>query len=239
MPTNTGEDEIRYAASPELICEVCDILQLGDNCRERIAGEILRIGTQFATGREVKCFWGTPGEQRDAIRRLIRATEGMLIALYSVAPEYLVALEPMLEQPVHSLGDEDLISRTRTSLLELHEAAVRFDKAYKPKPGAAVDIILEEAVREMIDLFADSGFDPPKVGPGREGHEPKLRNKEAQAVGKLITGIDSRTELRSVVNMINAVRRGRPPSEPHLHKIWDTAGFGLDYWYAAHRRPRI
>jgi len=223
MAGATEDQENGPRVSPELVQKVCGILRVATARQEELASEILSIGTAFASHRSIECFWGLPGEQRKAIRKLIRSAEDTLIALYSVSAEYLVALEPMLQCPSPLVGDDDLITRTRTALLELHEAALRFDKAYKPRRGAAVDLILEEAVRALMGLFARNDFDAPQVTPCRENQDPKLRNKEAEAIAELLCGIDPKTQVRSVVNMITAVKSGRPPSEAHLHEIWRTA----------------
>jgi len=227
--TATTDDVSNVPVLPaELLQSVCEALGVDHLDRASFSAELRSIGVAFAEGREVEHLWGVPGEQRTAIRRLIRSLENTLIALYSVTPEYLVAFEPLLDKAKPSSTD-DLLTRTIDSLFAFHEAAVRFDERYKPNKGAPPDLVLEEAVRDLLDLFQDNGFGKPLVTPGREEQQPTFRNKEAKAIDCLLRGIDPKTEPRSIVNMVMAVNRRRRPSESHLEQIWRTdPDFELD-----------
>ena len=108
--------------SPEALNEIIDILGVVEPIlRSQLRDTLLAEAESYLLNRSVEPYWGIPGEQRKALRQLLKRLDGTLDAMDAIAPEYAVALDGLLEReekrntPRQSifLQTQQLISRLR------------------------------------------------------------------------------------------------------------------------------
>ena len=182
---------------------------------------LTRIAENWRVDRLMQSISGGPRDQRMRLRQLAKSIQKTTVLMSQIAPEYAAALAVDEDgSPISLLDAEDTLSRLRLRI-------EHFDRTYRPHNGPS-DFALDEAVRELLRLFASEGLGPPKVRQGREGIEPRLLSKEAVAIGVLLQGFDDELETRTVVNKISDIAKGQKPVASHLDAIFAACDGDLD-----------
>ena len=215
-------DELGHEGKPavvpdELLESVVSLLGPLKGDAPAFRKSLRKIAEDWAVG-----FWlgpsADPGDQRIKIQRVVIAVDSALNAIAEVAPEYQVALGPNLGPEFRS---HQVVFEAQSALLLLRKAAQLFGEAFEPRRGARPNIELEEAIRDLIDLFMASGCSFPKVIVGRDGAPSRLINGEAKAID-LIVRSTSDISTRAIANMIEKVRKCSKPTDPPEFAIWRT-----------------
>lgn len=179
------------------------------------------VAENWVAGRLMQSISGRPGDQRIRLRQLAQSIRKTTELMSEIAPEYVAAIAVDEEgRPIPFFDAQDTLSR-------LQDRVEHFDRVYEPQNGSS-DFALDEAVRDLLELFRTEGLGQPKVRQGREGIEPRLLSKEAVAIGSLLQGLAPELETRTLVNKISEVAKGQKPVASHLDAIFAACDGDLD-----------
>lgn len=90
-----------------------------------------------------------------------------------------------------------------------------FVKMFRPTKGSRTNILLQEAVRELIGYIRDMAGIEVKIASNKhETGEPSFASNGSKAVGTLLRGIDSKLSNTAIANMIDKVSRGQLSADP-------------------------
>jgi hypothetical protein len=207
----------------ELIEAVCRILGLPDEeARPADLPEQLReVAVQYLIDLSLEPFWGTPKEQRAALRKLWSALDDTLDAMLAVAPEYAVALDSLLDRERRNGAGPSIFDRAQQANIDLRHSIARFDAEYQPKRGRPADLPLEEAVRKLIDIVEPFAGEFPKVQFNKhKGGSATLKSRGARAIGALLQGIHPSLKEKAIAHMIEKIRRQPWQSESHVAALF-------------------
>jgi hypothetical protein len=206
----------------ELIEAACQTLGLPDGSMPAHLPEQLReVAVQYLIDLSLERFWGTPKEQRAALRKLWSALDATLDAMLVVAPEYAVALDSLLDRERRNAAGPSIFDKAQEANIDLRHTIARFDAEYQPKRGRPADLPLEEAVRKLIDIFEPLTGELPRVQLNKhKGKSATLKSREARAIGVLLQGIHPSLKEKAIAHMIEKIRRQPWQSESHLAALF-------------------
>lgn len=213
-------DEIE-TVSDDVVHAACDELGVNDPVSISNLTDGMRIiANAYLADLSVEPHWGSPKSQRAALRKLADAIARALRRMSEVSPEYAVNLHRSTGLPPSSYVGS-LFEDTRENMIALVNAIDEFDRNYVPKLGAQTNIPLETAVRDLIDLIKPlTGSFPQNAMEKHSGKSPRLKSREALAIGKLLRGANKSLSETTVVNMIEKIAVQPLPTEDHLDAVF-------------------
>lgn len=205
----------------DLIERVCQTLGHANGLEQRDLGTQLRaVAVQYLCDLSVEPYWGTPKEQRTAFRRLLKSLDRTLVTMSAISPEYAVALDSLIDRERRKAARESLFAEAQQNIIDLGHAVARFDVEYRPKQGRPTDLLLEEAVRKLIDIIELLTGERPRVQLNKhKGGSPTLKSPEARAIGVLLQGVDPSLMETKIAHMIEKVARQPQEGEWHLDAL--------------------
>ena len=220
-PAETEPADEFKVVSEEVVHAACGELGQTDPALITLLTDRMReIANDYLTNLSIEPYWGNPKAQRASLRKLADALLRALCRMEEVAPEYAVELK---RSNVSSDRSKSLFGETQDNMIALANAICAFDRNYEPKRGKPTNIPLETAVRDLIELIEPMTGSFPKNAMGKHSDgNPKLKSKEALAIGKLLRGADEQLSETTIVNMIEKIARQPRPTEDHFPALFRT-----------------
>jgi hypothetical protein len=204
----------------ELVQAACDLLQLTGPYDADVPRRLRAVAVEYLVDLSLEPLWGTPKQQRVALRRLQKTLADSLLAMTAVAPEFAVALDSLLDRSRRDAASP-IFGEARARITELAFAIGRFDAEYRPNKGRPVDVPLERAIRKLIDIIEPLTGEFPKVKLNKHKSEnPSLGSPAARAIGHLLCGVNPELQEATVARMIEKIRRQPRESEMHLDALF-------------------
>jgi hypothetical protein len=203
--------------SDELIENVLAVLKINDaKIRSGLKKVIYDVGVTYVCAQQLSQPLASAKSQKAKINQMAHLSRKLLNVTKDIEWEFFNTLDYAVAIVDSDRDSFRSLSRTQSDLDRLAKGCELFLEKYKPSKGARSNLLLQEAVIELVAPIYKATSTPVTISRNKHSTgEPTLKSDGARAIGMLLRGIDPKLTDTMIANMIDKVSNGKLSPDPY------------------------